>query len=88
MSLKLLSDTLESLPYSLKEQVRSKFSATQDLFLRPVFADEVAANYVLGKSWVAEAIRSFGIEVFVKELPDKQELLVKTAQVRQRMVNQ
>jgi hypothetical protein len=52
-----------------------------------VFADELATNYVLGTSWVAEAVRSFGIEVFVRELPKEQELLVKAAQVRQRMVN-
>jgi hypothetical protein len=52
-----------------------------------VFADASAANYLLGKSWVAEAARLFGVEVFVKELPKDQRKLVKGAQVRQRMVN-
>lgn len=51
------------------------------------FADESVAKYVMGKSWVAEAARTFGVEVFVKELPEEQASLVKQAQVRQRMVN-
>lgn len=51
------------------------------------FASQSAANYALGKSWVAEAVRTFGIEVHVKELPKELEAQIKKAQSRQRMVN-
>lgn len=52
-----------------------------------VFADASAASYLLGKSWVAEAVRFFGIEVYVKELSKDQRDLVRAAQERQKMVN-
>lgn len=51
------------------------------------FADEAAAKYVRGASWVAEAVRTFDIEVHVVNLPEEQLELVRSAQKRQRMVN-
>jgi hypothetical protein len=51
------------------------------------FGNEEAARYALDKSWVAEAIRLWGIEVFVVELePDARDGL-RAAQARQVMVN-
>ena len=48
------------------------------------FGDQAAADCVLGKSWLAEALRTWGIEVFVAELePSIRDGLV-AAQVRQR----
>ena len=51
------------------------------------FASSEAAKYVQGKSWVAEAAREFGVEIFVTELPEEQKDNVISAQKRQRMVN-
>ena len=51
------------------------------------FADEAAAKYVRSGSWVAEAVRTFGIEVHVVHLPEEQLECVQSAQKRQRMVN-
>ena len=51
------------------------------------FADEAAAKYVRGRSWVADAVRIFGIEVHVMNLPEQQLSRVQSAQKRQRMVN-
>jgi hypothetical protein len=51
------------------------------------FADEAAAKYVRGRSWVAEAVRTFGIKVHVVNLPEEQLNCVRLAQKRQRMVN-
>jgi len=51
------------------------------------FASDEAAKYVQGKSWVAEAAREFGVEIYVVQLPDEQKDNVISAQKRQRMVN-
>ena len=51
------------------------------------FASDELAKYVQGNSWVAEAAREFGVEIFVVQLPDEQKNNVITAQKRQRMVN-
>lgn len=51
------------------------------------FASHDAAKYVQGKSWVAEAARVFGVEVFVMTLPSDQKDKVLAVQERQRMVN-
>lgn len=51
------------------------------------FASNEAAKYVQGKSWVAEAAREFGVEIFIVELPEEQKNNVVSAQSRQRMVN-
>jgi hypothetical protein len=51
------------------------------------FADEAVAKYVLSGSWVAEAVRTFGIEVYVMHLPEEQLECIRSAQKRQRMVN-
>ena len=51
------------------------------------FASDESAKYVQGNSWVAEAAREFGVEIFVVQLPDEQKNNVITAQKRQRMVN-
>ena len=51
------------------------------------FADDMAAEIARGKSWIAEAAREFGIEVRVTPLSVAIAAQVRTAQVRQRMVN-
>lgn len=51
------------------------------------FASNEAAKYVQGKSWVAEAVRIFGVEIQVVHLPLEQRNNVVSAQKRQRMVN-
>jgi len=51
------------------------------------FASNEAAKYVQGKSWVAEAAKEFGVEIFVVELPEEQKNNVISAQKRQKMVN-
>jgi hypothetical protein len=51
------------------------------------FEDDAAAKYARGGSWVAEAVRTFGVEVRVAKLSEEQLNQVKLAQRRQRMVN-
>ena len=51
------------------------------------FIDPEAASFLLGKSWAAEAARSFNIEILVVKLTAEKEALIKSAQKRQRMVN-
>jgi hypothetical protein len=51
------------------------------------FADEAAAKYARGGSWVAEAVRAFGVEIRIVNLPEEQLNRVRLAQRRQRMVN-
>ncbi|WP_293625737.1 hypothetical protein [Salinisphaera sp.] len=51
------------------------------------FASEEAAAYVTGQSWVAAAVKHFGIEVIVAPLSDEHRERVTSAQARQRMVN-
>jgi hypothetical protein len=47
------------------------------------FADDVAAKSFLGKSWKAEALRIWGVEVLVVELHDDVRAGIRSAQVRQ-----
>lgn len=47
------------------------------------FADELAAKSFLGKSWKAEALRLWGVEVFVVELHGDLRAGIRDAQVRQ-----
>lgn len=51
------------------------------------FASNEAAKYVQGKSWVAEAAKEFGVEIFIVELPEEKKENIISAQKRQRMVN-
>jgi hypothetical protein len=51
------------------------------------FGDEVAARCVMGKSWLAEALRTWGVEVRVVELDAATRAELVAAQVRQMMVN-
>jgi hypothetical protein len=51
------------------------------------FADGKAARILTGRSWLAEAARSFDIEVQVVPLPENVQASVKAAQDRQVMVN-
>lgn len=51
------------------------------------FADDDAAAFVTGTSWLAEALRAFAIEVVVVELDDDVRAGLRAAQVRQVMVN-
>jgi hypothetical protein len=51
------------------------------------FADEDAARCVTGKSWLAEALKTWGIEVVVVPLDDKVREGLHAAQVRQVMIN-
>lgn len=51
------------------------------------FASKEPAAYVTGQSWVASAVRHFGIEVVVAPLSEEYRERVKSAQERQRMVN-
>jgi hypothetical protein len=52
-----------------------------------VFADEVAAGFARGRSWLAEVIRTWDIEVRVVELDDKTRNELRRAQIRQEMIN-
>lgn len=54
-----------------------------DMKLILAFADELAARSVLGRSWKAEALRLWGVEVLVVELPDDVRVGIHEAQVRQ-----
>lgn len=47
------------------------------------FADDVAAKSFLGRSWKAEALRLWGVEVLVAELNDDVRDGIRAAQVRQ-----
>ena len=51
------------------------------------FADEDAARCATGKSWLAEALKTWGIEVVVVPLDDKVREGLHAAQVRQVMIN-
>jgi hypothetical protein len=50
---------------------------------RILAADEQAAQWFKGRTWMAEALRTMGVEVVVVELPDDIRASVRTAQVRQ-----
>lgn len=47
------------------------------------FADDVAASSFMGKSWKAEALRIWGVEVLVVELHGDVRAGIRSAQVRQ-----
>ncbi len=51
------------------------------------FASDEAAKYVLGRGWVASAVREFGFEVSVVNLPSETIESIEAAQTRQVMVN-
>jgi antitoxin (DNA-binding transcriptional repressor) of toxin-antitoxin stability system len=51
------------------------------------FADDRTATSVTGKSWLAEALRSWKIEVLIIELDEMQKKLLRDAQARQLMQN-
>jgi hypothetical protein len=51
------------------------------------FADSDVARQVQNKGWLAEAIRTWGVRVFVADLPDNVRAGLKAAQGRQIMVN-
>jgi hypothetical protein len=51
------------------------------------FGDSDAASCVQGRSWLAEALRTWGLEVVVTELNEATRAGVKAAQVRQVMIN-
>ena len=51
------------------------------------FANDEASSYLKNNSWVAEAARSFEIEVVTVVLPVEHQKAVIAAQSRQRMVN-
>jgi hypothetical protein len=65
----------------LKEAAREAGAPTPRLIL--LFGDAAAARACGGRSWKAEAVRRFSIEVEVVELPDETRLAVMQAQVRQ-----
>jgi len=50
-------------------------------------ADETAAKPLMAKSWLAEALATFNIEVIIVELDDAVRQGIRDAQVRQVMVN-
>lgn len=51
------------------------------------FGDQVAADFLLGQSWLAEALRTWGIEVFVADIEQATRDGLQAVQVRQKMVN-
>ncbi len=51
------------------------------------FADSDAAACVSARSWLAEALRTWGVEVFVVEIDEDVRAGLRSAQVRQVMVN-
>lgn len=51
------------------------------------FADAVAARYLTGASWRAEAMRTWNVEVFIATLDDFVRDGILAAQLRQTMVN-
>ncbi len=65
----------------LKEAAREAGDPMPRLIL--LFGNAAAARVCSGRSWRAEAVRQFGIDVEVVELPDETRLAVMQAQVRQ-----
>jgi hypothetical protein len=51
------------------------------------FGDEAACRSLLGRSWKAEALKTWGVEVFVAQIDDLTRSGLLAAQSRQRMVN-
>lgn len=48
-----------------------------------LFADRDAAAHFLGRSWMAQAVREFGVEVHVAQLPSATREAIRRAQERQ-----
>jgi len=70
---------------ALKLITLSRTRPTSKLIL--AFADEDAAGCVHGRSWLAEAVKAWGIEVVVVPLDQNVRDGLRAAQVRQVMVN-
>jgi hypothetical protein len=51
------------------------------------FGDEQAARSVTQASWLAEALRTWGIEIFIPELDMSVRETLRATQLRQRMIN-
>lgn len=51
------------------------------------FGDSVAAAQVMGSSWLAEALRTWGVRVTLVELEEDVRLSLSAAQARQVMIN-
>lgn len=60
-------------------------SASARMFI--AFADDAAAACVMGKSWLSEALATWGVEVFVADLSDEVREGLLEAQARQVMIN-
>ncbi len=61
--------------------------AFPDARLILAFGDEAACRSLLGRSWKAEALKTWAVEVFVAEIDAHTRDGLLAAQVRQRMVN-
>lgn len=61
--------------------------AYPDARLVLAFGDVAAAKTLSGRSWKAEALKTWNIEVFVAEIDDEVRDGLRAAQLRQRMVN-
>ena len=57
-----------------------------DARLALVFADELASRSVLGRGWLAVALRTWEVEVRVSPIDDETRQRLVGAQVRQRMI--
>jgi hypothetical protein len=51
------------------------------------FADEAAAAYAQGNGWLANALRSWEVDVVVVAIPDELRAEIRAAQAGQRMIN-
>lgn len=51
------------------------------------FGDEAACRSLLGRSWKAEALKTWGVEVFVAAIDEETRAGLVSAQLRQKMVN-
>jgi hypothetical protein len=51
------------------------------------FADAAACRSLLGRSWRAEALKTWGVEVFIAEIDAQTRAGLLSAQKRQKMVN-
>jgi len=51
------------------------------------FADQAAAAYAKGGGWVAQALRTWNVEVEIVDIPDELRTKIREAQATQTMVN-
>jgi hypothetical protein len=51
------------------------------------FADQAAAAYATGGGWVAQALRTWSVEVEIVDLPDELRRRIREAQATQTMIN-